>query len=60
MSNQWHGGKGDKPRSVNNEKYASNWDSIFRTNEIIEGKEPTVSVKKISKNKDVQAPKTVV
>ena len=54
MSNQWHGGKGDKPRSVNNEKYASNWDSIFRTNEIIEGKEPTVISEKLLKdNKDL-------
>ncbi len=26
---QWHGGKGDKPRSPNDEAYRSNWDRIF-------------------------------
>lgn len=30
MSNEWHGGKGDKPRKTNNQKqYADNWDRIF-------------------------------
>lgn len=29
MSKQWHGGKGDKPRSPNDELYRSNWDRIF-------------------------------
>ena len=28
-SKQWHGGKGSKPRSTNNEVYRSNWDRIF-------------------------------
>ena len=28
-SKQWHGGKGDAPRSTNNEQYRSNWDRIF-------------------------------
>ena len=26
---QWHGGKGDKPRTPNDETYRSNWDRIF-------------------------------
>lgn len=26
---QWHGGKGDKPRTPNDEAYRSNWDRIF-------------------------------
>jgi hypothetical protein len=30
LSNEWHGGKGDKPRKTNNQKqYADNWDRIF-------------------------------
>ena len=28
-SKQWHGGKGSKPRSTNDEVYRSNWDRIF-------------------------------
>ena len=28
-SKQWHGGKGDSPRSTNGEAYRSNWDRIF-------------------------------
>ena len=40
MSSSWHGGKGDSSRTKNNVKYGNNWDSIFRTNQIIEGLEP--------------------
>ena len=29
MSKQWHGGKGDTPRTTNDEAYRSNWDRIF-------------------------------
>ena len=29
MSKQWHGGKGDKPRSVDQKSYADGWDAIF-------------------------------
>ena len=30
MSDKWHGGKGDKPRTTNNQKqYRDNWDRIF-------------------------------
>ena len=29
MGKQWHGGKGDKPRSVDNEKYSDGWERIF-------------------------------
>ena len=29
MTDKWHGGKGDKPRKVDSEKFASNWDKIF-------------------------------
>jgi hypothetical protein len=29
LSKQWHGGKGDTPRSPNDELYRSNWDRIF-------------------------------
>jgi len=46
MSSSWHGGKGDSSRTKNNVKYSNNWDSIFRTNQIIEGLEPTVKKKK--------------
>ena len=46
MSSSWHGGKGDSSRTKNNVKYSNNWDSIFRTNQIIEGVEPTVKKKK--------------
>ena len=28
-SKQWHGGKGDTPRTTNDEVYRSNWDRIF-------------------------------
>ena len=28
-SDQWHGGKGSKPRGGNDEQYRSNWDRIF-------------------------------
>ena len=30
MSESTHGGKGDRQRKVNKEKYESNWDAIFR------------------------------
>lgn len=34
MTNQWHGGKGDKARTNDREKFESNFDNIFRkTNE---------------------------
>ena len=46
MSSSWHGGKGDSSRTKNNVKYGNNWDSIFRTNQIIEGVEPAVKKKK--------------
>lgn len=26
---QWHGGKGDKPRKVDPDKYGAGWDRIF-------------------------------
>jgi|TARA_B110000977_G_scaffold159921_1_gene204046 hypothetical protein len=51
MSKQWHGGKGDKSRSINNEKYANNWDSIFKANEVIEGREQLPVIKKKKRNK---------
>jgi hypothetical protein len=31
MSNATHGGKGDRSRKVNAEKYSSNFDAIFKT-----------------------------
>ena len=31
MSNATHGGKGDRQRKVNAEKYSSNFDAIFKT-----------------------------
>jgi len=33
MSNATHGGKGDRQRKVNAEKYSSNFDAIFKTEE---------------------------
>jgi len=30
MSNQWHGGKGDKNRTKDKDQYANNFDNIFR------------------------------
>ena len=32
MSNATHGGKGDRQRKVNAEKYGSNFDAIFKYN----------------------------
>tara|TARA_R110002126_G_scaffold122048_3_gene263697 strand:+ start:465 stop:647 length:183 start_codon:yes stop_codon:yes gene_type:complete len=32
MSNATHGGKGDRQRKVNAEKYSSNFDAIFKYN----------------------------
>jgi hypothetical protein len=29
MAGTWHGGKGDKARKVDQEKFSSNWDVIF-------------------------------
>tara|TARA_R110002012_G_scaffold244621_1_gene419567 strand:- start:613 stop:771 length:159 start_codon:yes stop_codon:yes gene_type:complete len=29
MSESTHGGKGDRPRKVNKEKYEANWNAIF-------------------------------
>lgn len=30
MTSKWHGGKGDKPRPIENRKqFESNWDKIF-------------------------------
>ena len=29
MAGTWHGGKGDKARKVDQEKFSSNWDAIF-------------------------------
>ena len=29
MSQQWHGGKGDKPRNIDPKKYSDGWDRIF-------------------------------
>jgi len=29
MTEKWHGGKGSKFRTVNQEKFSSNWEKIF-------------------------------
>ena len=29
MQGKWHGGKGDKARKVDQDKFSSNWDAIF-------------------------------
>ena len=29
MGKQWHGGKGDKPRSANGKAYADGWELAF-------------------------------
>ena len=29
MVDKWHGGKGDKPRKVDPQKYSENWSNIF-------------------------------
>jgi hypothetical protein len=29
VSEQWHGGKGSKPRPTDPKKFADNWDKIF-------------------------------
>lgn len=29
MSNEWHGGKGSKQRTVDKSKFDANWDAIF-------------------------------
>ena len=51
MSSSWHGGKGDSSRTKNNVKYSNNWDSIFKANEVIEGREQLPVIKKKKRNK---------
>jgi|TARA_R110000772_G_scaffold262608_1_gene381703 hypothetical protein len=53
MSSKWHGGKGDvRRKGANDTKYSKGYDSIFNKpalenmNNIIEGIEPTVVLKK--------------
>lgn len=29
MSKQWHGGKGDQPRGIDQQKYADGWELAF-------------------------------
>lgn len=45
MGKQWHGGKGDKPRSANSKAYADGWELAFGK------KQPELKVRK-------QTPKT--
>ena len=40
MSKQWHGGKGDKPRSPDQQKYADGWELAFGK------KKPTIKARK--------------
>lgn len=40
MGKQWHGGKGDKPRSANGKAYADGWELAFGK------KEPQIKVRK--------------
>lgn len=32
MSDQWHGGKGSRPRPTDKKKFDENWDKIFGKN----------------------------
>jgi len=45
MSNQTHGGKGDKPRKVDANKYATNWDRIFGDKSKVSTDKPLVQNK---------------
>lgn len=53
-SKQWHGGKGDKPRGVDQKKYADGWDLAFgkKKPEIkARKKQPKHSVTQVHKDK---------
>lgn len=38
MSDKWHGGKGSKPRKVDPDKFAANWDKIFNKKGVEDGR----------------------
>ena len=57
MSSQWHGGKGSKPRKVDDrEQFESNWDLIFnnkrKENEKDDRDERDLGVSHTSKSSD--------
>jgi len=60
MSKQWHGGKGDKPRSPDQQKYSDGWERVFGKPEPkvkARKHQPSHSVTQIHTNKKKKLPK---
>ena len=60
MSKQWHGGKGDKPRGIDQKAYSDGWEAIFgkKKPEIKARKvQPEHSVTQVHSNKKKKLPK---
>jgi len=60
MGKQWHGGKGDKPRSPDQQKYADGWELVFgkKKPEVKARKsQPSHSITQIHTNKKKKLPK---
>jgi hypothetical protein len=47
MTKQWHGGKGSTPRSSNKQKYAENYDKIFKNNKEVKNNNESKDAKRI-------------
>jgi hypothetical protein len=47
MTKQWHGGKGSTPRSANKQKYAENYDKIFKNNKEVKKNNESKDAKRI-------------
>ena len=56
MGKQWHGGKGDKPRNQDHQKYAEGWDAIFG-NVKARKKTPSHGSTQIHKDKTKEVPR---
>ena len=56
MGKQWHGGKGDKPRNQDHQKYAEGWDAIFG-NVKARKKTPSHGITQIHKDKTKEVPR---
>ena len=59
MTNQWHGGKGDKSRTNDREKFESNFDNIFRkTNEEESAMELAPGWENVTNSRSMNDPRT--
>ena len=56
MGKQWHGGKGDKPRNQDHQKYVEGWDAIFG-NVKVRKKTPSHGSTQIHKDKTKELPR---